>query len=310
MDAESKKGRFGWIGMGDKSYLPYIIRYGSAKFISLQMLTSSTKFWPMLPSEVHYCAVPQVSIVTTAEANLLYEIRMMHQHITNSTKDPKEVLIRLDDAKELQKFLTLCHKKLVLKKSSSSDKCGFFRINGMSVVPYVVKEGTKYMPLFYFEGETDQLKLRTESVLGWDLAYLRFCCKVQGVSTKLVPDKICPVVALEDIKNHFPAETFFEDFWPDKGALEAKVRIKTYSKNQVLKKPRLEKQVQIVEKDEVPIINTKALNNSVVPTVPSVQPAAPKPSPWRISPDSAANQQLQKLVRSGSLVITHNGNKS
>ena len=310
MDAESKKGRFGWIELGDKSYLPYIIRSGYEKFISLRMLISSTKFWHMLPSEVHSCAVPQVSIVTKAEASLLYEIRVKHQDTINSTMDLKEGLIRLDDAKELLKFLTLCRKKLVLKRSSSSDKCGFFRINGESVVPYVVKEETKYMPLFYFEGETDQLKLRTESVLGWDLAYLRFCCKVQGVRNKLVPDKICPVVALEDIKNHFPAKTFFEDFWPDKGALEAKVPIRTYSTNQVLKKPRLKEQVQVVKRDEVPIINTEALDSAVVPTVPNVQPAASNPSPWRISPDSAANQQLQQLVRAGSLVIINNGNKS
>ena len=54
----------------------------------------------------------------------------------------------------------------------------YFRINGESVVPYTVKEGTKYVPLFYFEGETDHLKLKSETVNGWDLAYLKFCCKV------------------------------------------------------------------------------------------------------------------------------------
>ena len=57
-------------------------------------------------------------------------------------------------------------------------KYPYFRINGESVVPYTVKEGTKYVPLFYFEGETDHLKLKSESVNGWDLAYLKFCCKV------------------------------------------------------------------------------------------------------------------------------------
>lgn len=55
-----------------------------------------------------------------------------------------------------------------------------FRINGESVVPYTVKEGTKYVPLFYFEGETDHLKLKSETVNGWDLAYLKFCCKVSA----------------------------------------------------------------------------------------------------------------------------------
>ena len=58
-------------------------------------------------------------------------------------------------------------------------RCGFFRINGESVVPYTMKEGVKYVPLFYFEGETDHLKLKSDKVDGWDLAYLKFCCKVQ-----------------------------------------------------------------------------------------------------------------------------------
>ena len=114
-----------------------------------------------------------------------------------------------------------CYKKLVMKKSNASDRCGFFRINGESVVPYTVREGVKYVPLFYFEGETDHLKLKSESVQGWDLAYLKFCCKVQGIRNELFSNEICSVVALEEIKGHFPAGTTFEDYWPAKGSIEA-----------------------------------------------------------------------------------------
>ena len=78
----------------------------------------------------------------------------------------KDLVVRLKDAKEFWKFLDLCHKKLVLKSSYASDRCGFFRINGESVVPYTVKEGTKYVPLFYFEGDTDHLKLKSKTVSG------------------------------------------------------------------------------------------------------------------------------------------------
>ena len=55
-----------------------------------------------------------------------------------------------------------CYKKLVMKKSNASDRCGFFRINGESVVPYTVREGVKYVPLFYFEGEMDNLKMTSD----------------------------------------------------------------------------------------------------------------------------------------------------
>jgi hypothetical protein len=104
----------------------------------------------------------------------------------------------------------------VLKESNASDRCGFFRINGQSVVPYIVKNSVKYVPLFYFEGETDRLKLKSEEVEGWDLAYLKFCCKVQGIRSTLFANDTCKVVALEEIKGHFPQGTSFEDYWPDK----------------------------------------------------------------------------------------------
>jgi len=75
--------------------------------------------------------------------------------------------------------------------------------------------------LFYFEGETDHLKLKSETVQGWDLAYLKFCCKVQGIRNELFANEICSVVALEEIKGHFPSGTTFEDYWPAKGSIEA-----------------------------------------------------------------------------------------
>ena len=93
----------------------------------------------------------------------------------------------------------------MLKKSNASDKCGFFRINRESVVPYTVKETIKYVPLFYFEGETDHLKLKSDKVDGWDLAYLKFCCKVQGIRNELFAADTCRVVALDEIKGHFPS---------------------------------------------------------------------------------------------------------
>lgn len=107
-----------------------------------------------------------------------------------------------------------------MKKSNASDKCGFFRINRESVVPYTVKDTIKYVPLFYFEGETDHLKLKSDKVEGWDLAYLKFCCKVQGIRNELFAADTCRVVALEEIKGHFPSGTTFEDYWPAKGSIE------------------------------------------------------------------------------------------
>ena len=84
-----------------------------------------------------------------------------------------------------------------------------------------------------------------QNILRWDLAYLKFCCKVQGIRNELFANDICKVgvylvlshdrsipelynsltlifqvVALEEIKGHFPSGTTFEDYWPAKGSIE------------------------------------------------------------------------------------------
>ena len=224
LDEESKKGRFGWFDI-EKTYLPYIYRYGTEKYTSVRMVERRllNRYLQVLPPEVNSCTCIRSYYITDAESKLLNEINMKHQDCIYGKEafTSKDLVVRLKDAKEFQKFLDLCHKKLVLKRSNASDRCGFFRINGESVVPYTVKEGTKYVPLFYFEGETDHLKLKSESVQGWDLAYLKFCCKVQGIRNELFSNEICSVVALEEIKGHFPAGTTFEDYWPAKGSIEA-----------------------------------------------------------------------------------------
>ena len=107
-----------------------------------------------------------------------------------------------------------------MKRSQDSDRCGFFRVNKESVLPYTTKNKIKYIPIFYLEGETEDLGLQADKVEGWDLAYLRFCCKVQGIKNEHTAADSCLVVALKDIKGLFPSGTTFEDYWPAKSSLE------------------------------------------------------------------------------------------
>jgi hypothetical protein len=85
----------------------------------------------------------------------------------------RDLIINLDDALELIQILQTCREKLVRKSCDPQDRCGFFRIGGESVVPYTVISGIKYVPLFYFEGETGNLDRRAIQITGWDLAYLK-----------------------------------------------------------------------------------------------------------------------------------------
>jgi len=223
VDEESKKGRFSWFEI-EKVYLPFIFRYTTEKFTSVRMVERKllNRYLQVLPQEVNSCTSIRSYYLTDNESKLLNEINLKHTDCTFGKEafTSKDLVVRLKDAKEFFKFLDLCHKKLVMKKSNASDRCGFFRINGESVVPYTVKNSIKYVPLFYFEGETDHLRLKSEEVEGWDLAYLKFCCKVQGIRSELFNNDICKVVALDEIKGHFPQGTTFEDYWPAKGSIE------------------------------------------------------------------------------------------
>lgn len=129
-----------------------------------------------------------------------------------------DFIVRLDDLIEFYKFMDICYNKLLLQNATNdrSNKCGFVRINDDSVVPYAVKNNQKYVPLFYFEGETDSLKTRAINLDNWDLAYLKFCCKVQGIKNELFASEKCMVTSLDDVKSYFPEGTKFDDYWPAK----------------------------------------------------------------------------------------------
>lgn len=126
--------------------------------------------------------------------------------------------MRLTDANKFYQFLDVCHRKLVNGNNTPKDeKCGFIRINKESVVPYTIRsDGQKMVPLFYFEGETDNLKLKADYLSGWDLSYLKFCCKVQGIRNELFASDSVAVISLTDIRGYFPPGTTFEDYWPSK----------------------------------------------------------------------------------------------
>jgi len=270
------------------------------------------RYLQVLPPEVNSCTCIRSYYITDAESKLLNEINMKHQDCIYGKEafTSKDLVVRLKDAKEFQKFLDLCHKKLVLKRSNASDRCGFFRINGESVVPYTVKEGTKYVPLFYFEGETDHLKLKSESVQGWDLAYLKFCCKVQGIRNELFSNEICSVVALEEIKGHFPAGTTFEDYWPAKGSIEAlpNTRASAGAGNWTQKPAgqpagKLGSAVQMQPNGIQSLNQLSALNQAAAAgyRMPGVNQLTASQLQQLASQQAMTNQQLQQLMRSGLL---------
>uniref|UniRef100_A0A1A9WT00 Uncharacterized protein n=1 Tax=Glossina brevipalpis TaxID=37001 RepID=A0A1A9WT00_9MUSC len=218
-DEESQKGRFGWTTLG-KTYIPYIFR-ASEKYCSVRMVENKllNKYLHCLHSDIYSsCTCVRSYYITQAEAALLHDINSKHCdcEFTKEIFTQKDLIVRLSDATKFYQFLDICYRKLISGSKSPSEKCGFIRINKDSVVPYTVRNGEQVVPLFYFEGETENLKQKADLLSGWDLAYLKFCCKVQGIRNELFSSENVAVISLTDIKSYFPNGTEFEDYWPSK----------------------------------------------------------------------------------------------
>lgn len=175
VDLESAKGRFGWT---DSSvHIPYLYRWEEKKICSVRILEQCVikMFTNVLRPELSGCISIPSFYVSEIEARLLNEINVKHcdWQYGRELFTVRDLIIGLDDALELVQFLQTCREKLVRKSCDPQDRCGFFRIGGESVVPYTVIDGIKYVPLFYFEGETGNLDRQAIQITGWDLAYLK-----------------------------------------------------------------------------------------------------------------------------------------
>ena len=82
------------------------------------------RFLQVLPPEVNSCHCIRSYYITDAEAKLLNEINLKHADglFSKEAFTTKDLVVRLSDAKEFYRFLDLCYKKLVLKKSQASDR--------------------------------------------------------------------------------------------------------------------------------------------------------------------------------------------
>lgn len=218
IDERSRKGQFGWFTLGNV-HVPYIFRndeqYCSVRMVELSALNSFLRF---LNKDIYNCTNIRSYYVTPAEASLLNQINFLHcdSQYGRDQFTVKDLVVKVSDAEEFYQFLGACYSKLLNGKTEGDSRLGFVIINKESVVPYTISKGQKYVPLFYFEGEIDQLKLKSYKLEGWDLCYLKFCCKIQGIRNQLFAHDTCSVINLDDIKIYFPPETTFEEYWPTK----------------------------------------------------------------------------------------------
>jgi len=203
-------------------YISRLINGEHLKLVSVRMAeTQLLSFYLYnLHETIFKCTSVRSYFITDSEAKLLNDINQNHSDCMYGTEmflAGKDYIVRLDDVIELYTFVDVCFNLLMCNYSNPDigEKCGFIRINNsVSIVPYCIIDNQKYVPLFYFEGRTENLSLRAEKLEHFNLAYLKFCCKVQGLRNDILTRDSWTVVNFDYIKNYYPPETSFEEFWP------------------------------------------------------------------------------------------------
>ena len=233
MDQSSVEGKFTWLLVSNRFYLPQILRSepdgSSVEYVSVKMTERNLleKFLKSLPYEVTTTPTVLAHKITSNERRLLFEINSGHcdDHFGKSEYFCDDFLVRAEDFCQFYNFLSLCQARLSPNSSNISTagekRFGFLRINGTSDCPYVVVEGRKLFPLFYFEEIGKDVAASTVNISGWDWAFLKFCCKVIIQSDPLqVPDQVRGfALKPPSYKGHFLS--YIASLW-HKGGLHAK----------------------------------------------------------------------------------------
>lgn len=203
--------------------LPFIIRVirgEELKFVSVRMaeIQLLSKYMHSLHADIFTCASVRSHFITDSEAKLLNKINMgLSDGIygNDTFNAGKDYIVRLEDVLEFYTFLEVCYNKILNNITPGrNEKCGFILINSEPPVPYCLKDGRKYLPMFFFEGETEHLRQHAVKLEDWNLAYLKFCFRLYCIKDELFPSESCTVITLDDIKNYYPPETHYEEYWP------------------------------------------------------------------------------------------------
>ncbi|VVC28879.1 Hypothetical protein CINCED_3A020835 [Cinara cedri] len=219
-------GMFAWELIGT-IYQPLILRKINGfifKYVSKQTLENEIlkKYFNYKNMDVFSCISLKTYTIDKCEAKLLTNINNLHAGKKYGKKLKFKAgidwIISLEDAKELYEFIEYCYIKL--RNNSVPDrkeKCGFILIDSHFIVSYYIKDNQKFIPLFYFENKMNDLIRHCAIKLeNWDLAYLKFWFKVQGVRKEFFASDSCTVISLNDIKRYCKSETTFTECWPAK----------------------------------------------------------------------------------------------
>jgi len=214
-------GKFSWDNI-EGYHVPYILRVINGvrfKYIPVRMAETHLlkNYLNFFHADMFTCTSIKSYFISDHEAKLLNEINKYSDYAYGkyTFKAGKDLIVTLEDAQELYTFMDECYKKLLCQNiPGHNDKCGFIQINSEPAVPYCIKDGKQFLPIFYFEGSTESLMSLAVKLENWELAYLKFCFKVQGIKNELFNSDSCETIDLDSIKRCYSSESSFQQYWP------------------------------------------------------------------------------------------------
>lgn len=218
IDLESIRGIFGWTTL-EGVHIPFILRQRD-KFTAVRIIEKSLlkKYLQALPTDVYSCTYIKSYFITDNEAKLLNEINMKHcdRQFGHELFTTKDLVVQLNDVEQLYEFLATCYYKLTRPSQGhkKETRCGIIKVEG-SAIPYIRRNGTKYVPLSLFDQESMKpLEMKTEKLEPWEVSYMKFCCKVASIGNEFLKQDSCPVVSVDDVQQTVSPSSHFEDWWP------------------------------------------------------------------------------------------------
>lgn len=168
---------------------------------------------------IEICPPVMSYYITESEATLWDDININHsdrQYKRSKFMENKDLIVRLDDFKILFSFFKNCYHKINLYNPQDTYTFGFIKptINDYAL-PYCVKNGIKLVPVIFLEGSLEMLNNEIVNIDNWELAYLKFCCKLMGIKNKYYIENTWQAISIDTLKQYYsPEESIFKELWP------------------------------------------------------------------------------------------------
>ncbi|KAL5244047.1 hypothetical protein ACI65C_011457 [Semiaphis heraclei] len=172
-----------------------------------------------LHADIFKCTSVKWYFITIPEANLLNEINVKQvdfMYGKESFVAGQDIIVRLEDVIGFLMFVKTSYNLMSKQNDGNEKKSGFIEIGSGSIVPYCINNNQMYVPIFFFEGDVENLLQQSILISGWELAHFKFCCLVMGINKELFSNDSYRMTNIINVKDFYPPGIEIQEYFPDK----------------------------------------------------------------------------------------------